>query len=270
MASDDVFKRKSLLPEGACQPPESGNGESRDSGSPAGDVFSRKTLPPSASAELLLQEAKQQSERDAALRASEPRDSERPTDVQQAPEPLSTHATPVVPSGEFPELELDFEDGALGFVDGLSRPAQLPPEPPPQAPEEPSPEPAPRGKSLSELYATHDFSGTLELAEQRLSKQPQDKLALKYAERCRESLTQIYLNRLGTTEGVLIVQVPPSEIRWLSMNHRAGFVLSLVDGSSSIEEIIDVSGMPRFEVLRTMVDLLERGVIGLCHEIADN
>jgi hypothetical protein len=38
-------------------------------------------------------------------------------------------------------------------------------------------------------------------------------------------------------------------------------LLSRVDGLSTIEEVLDVCGMPRLEALKTLVDLLERGAI---------
>ena len=51
------------------------------------------------------------------------------------------------------------------------------------------------------------------------------------------------------------------ELRWLSLDHRAGFLLSFVDGSMSIEEVLDVSSMPELDVLRIMFELRQQGVI---------
>ena len=47
----------------------------------------------------------------------------------------------------------------------------------------------------------------------------------------------------------------------LTLDHRAGFMLSHVDGVSTFEEILDVSGMPTLEALRIIVELLEQKVI---------
>ena len=58
-------------------------------------------------------------------------------------------------------------------------------------------------------------------------------------------------------------RVPPERIRWLSLDHRAGFLLSLVDGTARVEDIVDMSGMAQLEVLRTLVTLLEQGVISV-------
>jgi hypothetical protein len=47
----------------------------------------------------------------------------------------------------------------------------------------------------------------------------------------------------------------------LGLDHRAGFLLSRVDGLSTVEEVLDICGMPRLEALKTLVDLLDRGAI---------
>ena len=57
--------------------------------------------------------------------------------------------------------------------------------------------------------------------------------------------------------------LPPEQVRWLSLDHRAGFILSCVDGYSSIEEILDVSGMPQIDALRILHELLVQKVISV-------
>ena len=55
--------------------------------------------------------------------------------------------------------------------------------------------------------------------------------------------------------------VPRHQLRWLSIDHRAGFVLSLVDGVSSLEMILDVSGMPTLDALRILYELMQQRII---------
>ncbi len=43
--------------------------------------------------------------------------------------------------------------------------------------------------------------------------------------------------------------------------HRAGFLLSRVDGFTSLEELLDLSGMPRLEALKTVLSLVDAGAI---------
>jgi hypothetical protein len=59
------------------------------------------------------------------------------------------------------------------------------------------------------------------------------------------------------------VAIQQEEIRWLSLDHRAGFLLSLIDGSLSIEELLDVCGMPRLDALRILFGLFDQRVIAL-------
>ena len=71
----------------------------------------------------------------------------------------------------------------------------------------------------------------------------------------------MYTARIGPLDRVPIVVVPRDQLRWLSIDHRAGFVLSLVDGVSSLEMVLDVSGMPLLDVLRILYELVQQRVI---------
>jgi hypothetical protein len=71
----------------------------------------------------------------------------------------------------------------------------------------------------------------------------------------------MYISRLGGVGRVPHVVVSDEQLRWLSLDHRAGFLLSLVDGQSTFEELLDVSGMPPIDSLRLLLDLLQQNVI---------
>ncbi|MEZ4374602.1 MAG: hypothetical protein R3B07_27540 [Polyangiaceae bacterium] len=116
---------------------------------------------------------------------------------------------------------------------------------------------------MKDRYAVGDFTGALVIAESILETDPNHADARRYADSCREVLTQMYAARLGQLDQVVSVAVPPDQIRWLSLDHRAGFLLSLVDGMTSIEEILDVSGMTRLDALRIMFTLVQQRVISL-------
>jgi hypothetical protein len=127
---------------------------------------------------------------------------------------------------------------------------------------EPPARPDPR-RELQDRFALGDFSGALVLAEALLADTPRDAEVQRIAEDCRHKLQQMYLSRLGSVAQVPVIAVPRSELKWLSLDHRAGFVLSLVDGHSSVEELLDVASMPALEVLRTLFELLSQRVIEL-------
>lgn len=116
---------------------------------------------------------------------------------------------------------------------------------------------------MRDRYAVGDFTGALVVAESILEGTPEDPEARRYAESCREVLTQMYSARLGPLTQIVTVAVAPDQVRWLSLDHRAGFLLSLVDGASTVEELLDISGMPRLEALRHLFMMLEQQVIAL-------
>lgn len=118
-------------------------------------------------------------------------------------------------------------------------------------------------REMRERLELNDFNGALGLAQSLAEIDPHDGEALRVADLCRQRLRAIYVGRLGELTQVPALTISRNELRWLTLDHRAGFVLSLIDGASSIEDIIDVSTMPTFEVLRTLYVLLSQNVIAL-------
>jgi hypothetical protein len=114
---------------------------------------------------------------------------------------------------------------------------------------------------VRELYDAGDFRSALVMAEALLEGSPDHDEAQAYAASCRELLAKKYLGRLGGLAKILRVAMPPDEIRWLSLDHKAGFLLSCIDGTSSIEEVLDVACMHEFEAIRILHDFRELGVI---------
>ena len=55
--------------------------------------------------------------------------------------------------------------------------------------------------------------------------------------------------------------MPAREVSLLPLDHREGFLLSLVDGVTSIETILDVCAMPADEALEILNSLVDRGVL---------
>jgi hypothetical protein len=135
--------------------------------------------------------------------------------------------------------------------------------------QQPAPAPAPaaeskpRSREMNDRVELGDYSGALEIAEEILRKNSDDIGAKTVAETCRTVLRQMYATRIGPLERVPVVMVPRDQLRWLSIDHKAGFVLSLVDGVSSLEMIIDVSGMPELDTLRILSELAQQRIISL-------
>lgn len=186
---------------------------------------------------------------------------------ERAPDTVPHSQTvPTAPDADFDTLSLDLDDSEF---DGPHYEVEIDKPPLKSAPAMPPPLPIASAAALiaeaRDRYAMGDFSGALVVVGTLLESDPEHVEAARISSSCRDVLMQMYAARLGPLSQVATVAIPADQIRWLSLDHRAGFLLSLVDGISSIEEILDVSGMSRLDALRIMCTLLEQRVIAIEH-----
>jgi hypothetical protein len=116
-------------------------------------------------------------------------------------------------------------------------------------------------REMKERFSLGDYSGALVVAEALLDDDPEHAEALKCAAACQKVLEQMYTTRIGPLDRVPFVAVPTEQLRWLNLDHRAGFVLSHIDGQCSLEQILDVSGMPTLDALRILFELVQQRVV---------
>lgn len=57
------------------------------------------------------------------------------------------------------------------------------------------------------------------------------------------------------------VAVSTEECMRHAIDHREGFVLSLLDGCSNVETLVDIAGLPEPETLGVLCELCARGLI---------
>jgi hypothetical protein len=114
---------------------------------------------------------------------------------------------------------------------------------------------------MSERFALGDFSGSLRAAELLLGQDPEHELARRYAGESRNKLESLYISRLFAHGRVPRLALRESEIRWLGLDSRMGFLLSRIDGTSDYETLLELSGMPRLEALRCLLELVEAKVV---------
>jgi len=138
--------------------------------------------------------------------------------------------------------------------------SQRPSERPPSRTPRPS---GPPGREMNDRFAMGDFSGALEKARSILATDPLDREARAMAAKCEEVLLDMYSSRIAGMHRTVRVVMSPDQVRWLSLDHRAGFLLSLVDGASSVDDLLDLCGMPRLEALRLICGLVDQQVIEL-------
>ena len=118
-------------------------------------------------------------------------------------------------------------------------------------------------EGLRARFDKGDFMGVLMRAEGLLESHPDCAPARSLVSRAEERLRDTYKARLGSGSEVLRVMLRPEEVQGLSLDHRAGFLMSLCDGVSTIDEVVDMSGMSELDVLRLLFEMREQGVVAV-------
>lgn len=119
--------------------------------------------------------------------------------------------------------------------------------------------------SLIERATRWSSAGELERAaiavELAMSEAPDSALAQKLIQRHRDAIMAVCHAYLGELERQPSLARPLHELAAAPISPRAAFLLSRVDGTLSIDEILDVSGMPRLEAFRYLCQLHLRGIL---------
>jgi hypothetical protein len=116
---------------------------------------------------------------------------------------------------------------------------------------------------LTEKFCAGDYVAALAVADMLVARSPNDSQAEDFAIECRRMLERTYSDRLGPLDQVPRLLVPLHELRGRGLDHQAGFLLSRVDGESTLEALLDVSAMPRLAALRVVVELVGHGILSL-------
>ena len=120
-----------------------------------------------------------------------------------------------------------------------------------------------RLRRAEDRFAHGDYGAALLLAEAVAEEKPHDAAAQQLIHACKRELRAMYMARIGESDQVPRLAMKSADLKWLQIDHRAGFVLSRIDGQTSIDEILDLCGMPSLEALRILYEFLISGVIEL-------
>jgi hypothetical protein len=116
-------------------------------------------------------------------------------------------------------------------------------------------------KGARDMLELDDFSGAMELLDLVLEQEPEHPQAKKLRGEAEQELLSMLSSKLGDVNRTPRVCMSPDEIIWLNLDNRAGFVLSLVDGSLSLDEIVSICGLSQLESTRILVQLFHEKVI---------
>ena len=196
----------------------------------------------------------------------------RQNDARQIREEHSTQRLkPVHQAAAAREVERDGtrHDLVLPFDPIDARTAQILDEiePPEGAPPDESKEDRTRRRITTLIGRATQWSAALELdksvaaVDLALSEDPNSALAQKLIHRNRDAIMNIFQNFLGDLDRQPQLARPLHELASAPISPRAAFLLSRIDGTLTVDEILDVSGMPRLEAYRHLCQLFLRGIL---------
>ncbi len=110
--------------------------------------------------------------------------------------------------------------------------------------------------------ALHDFDGVLEALESLPSEVKSRDEARALATQARSNLLRMHESKIGDFGRSPRVLLTSDQLIWLNLDHRAGFILSQIDGVVSYEDLVALSGMPRLDTVRILAQLVQDRVIG--------
>lgn len=163
----------------------------------------------------------------------------------------------------------DYVETAAGAEQSAHPLERRAPAPPPAAasPARSAPPPASALDALVEdakrLVKEGEFESALDLFDAVARRDPSRLELQGYVELVRSRLLQRYRERLGDLTSVLRLRLTPEETMKFNLPAHAGFVLSLIDGATSAADVLSVSGMESFEVLRMLNGLLDAGIVSV-------
>jgi hypothetical protein len=116
---------------------------------------------------------------------------------------------------------------------------------------------------VERLFQKGKLESGLDLIESLLERAPEHEYAKDLKDTISNELAREYQKKLGSMEQTPSLKVGMGEIANLDLDSRAGFLLSQMDGMSSLSDLIELSNMSRAETLSVVIDLLERDIIEL-------
>lgn len=148
---------------------------------------------------------------------------------------------------------------------------------PPAAQESPSVEPGPAGEVFDVSALPDDVSALLTHAQRlRRAKDYADahivlKKLLKLDPEHYEAkqmfglnegaLETRYLNDIGDLQALPVMAMSPGELMRMEIDSRGGYLLSMVDGHSSFQDLLELSPMEYLDTLRILAEFIAEGVL---------
>jgi hypothetical protein len=111
------------------------------------------------------------------------------------------------------------------------------------------------------LLRRGELAEGLDLLETLAGQEPSRLDVQAFVELARSALLRVYRENVGSGGRVPRVRIPADQVLKYNLPASAGFLLSLIDGRTSVDELHALSGMDPFDVLRGVSNLLDAGIV---------
>ncbi|HUS29600.1 MAG TPA: hypothetical protein VMZ53_13900 [Kofleriaceae bacterium] len=112
-----------------------------------------------------------------------------------------------------------------------------------------------------EYNAAHETDKAVTAVDLALAEDPNSALGQKLVTRNKDTIMQIFQSFIGDLDRQPHLARPLHELAKEPISPRAAFLLSRIDGTLTVDELLDVSGMPRLEAYRHLCQLFLRGIL---------
>ena len=113
------------------------------------------------------------------------------------------------------------------------------------------------------LIGKNQFDPAYELLQMILHENPEDGKAQKFLDTTKGLLLKDYLNEVGDTSSAVTMKKNMEEIMKINLTKESAYIISMIDGNSSVDELLALSGIDRFLFMRNLTMLLRNGIVTL-------
>jgi hypothetical protein len=116
---------------------------------------------------------------------------------------------------------------------------------------------------MHETFLRGSYEAAIRIAHEVLRDRPSDEACLSAIDACRKTLEDIRIFAHAAGLRVPTMAKPMNEVKAMALDHRAAFLLSLIDdgGGCNVEDLVAICPMPRQEALAVLFGLVRAGAV---------
>jgi tetratricopeptide (TPR) repeat protein len=116
-------------------------------------------------------------------------------------------------------------------------------------------------QKLKQLINEKKFEESYDLAKSICEEEPDNEDAQNLFSIVKDSLTERYTRTFKNNNIIPVMKIDLTDLMHYSLTQQDGFIISLLDGKTTLQEIIDTSGLTDFDCKRIISKLKNLGII---------